>query len=137
MGVSRVDVNVPRFNQGVVAVLTGVAFLSQAVWVVAVVFAVLAVSALGGPRLAPLSRLYVGLIRPRLRADRAVVTEPAAPPRFAQVLGTLMLGGATAAFVAGAVTVGWVLTLIVTSLASVAVLADVCVGCLLYERMTL
>ena len=133
---SRVDVNIPKFNQAVVAVVTAAAFVFQLPWLVAVVFAVLALSAVGGARLAPLSLLYVALIRPRFGRNRAVVTEPAGPPRFAQVLGTVMLGAAGVSFLAGAALIGWTLTLVVTSLASVAVLADLCVGCLLYERMT-
>jgi hypothetical protein len=44
-----VDVNVPRFNQALVALLTGAAFLLDQWWLVAVTFAVLAVSWLGGP----------------------------------------------------------------------------------------
>jgi hypothetical protein len=132
--VRRVDVNVPRFNQAVVAALSGIAFVVQIEWLVAATLVLLAAGAAGGPRLAPLSRLYVSVIRPRLAGDRAVVTEPAAPPRFAQVVGTSVLAGATFALAAGADAVGWAATLLVTSLASLAVLADVCVGCLIYER---
>ena len=129
----RVDVNVPKFNQAIVAALTGAAFVLQAGWLVFGTFVVLAVSAVGGPRLAPFSRLFSTVIRPRLMRERAVVTEPAGPPRFAQTLGTVVLGVAAAALADGMPVVGWLLTLTVTALAAVAVIADVCVGCLLWE----
>lgn len=130
-----IDVNVPRFNQSVVAVLTAAAFLARLPWLVAVVAALLAVSVLGGPRWAPLTRLYVGVIRPRRRGAGPVELEPAAPPRFAQTLGALVLGVATAAFVAGAGVLGWALTLVVTTLATLAATTRICVGCILYRRL--
>ena len=49
MAASTVDVNVPRFNQGAVAVLTAIAFLIQSPALVAITFVVLGVSAVGGP----------------------------------------------------------------------------------------
>jgi|FLYL01.1.fsa_nt_gi hypothetical protein len=128
-----VDVNVPRFNQAVVAVLTAVAFVAQLRWLVALTFVVLAVSWLGGPRFAPLTRIYLGLIRPRL--NQPVEYEPAAPPRFAQLVGSVTLGLATVFLYGGAETVGWALTLLVTALAGLAATTRVCVGCILYEKV--
>ena len=131
----RVDVNVPKFNQAMVAVLTAAAFVGQWPWVVGVAFGLLAPGAIGGARWAPLSRLYVSVIRPRIPEGRAIVTEPAAPPRFAQIVGTVVLGAALVAFILGATAAGWAATLVVTSLAALAVLTDVCVGCLVYEKV--
>lgn len=128
------DVNVPRFNQSLVALLTGVGFLLDQPLLVAVTFAVLAVSVLGGPRVAPFTQLYTGLIRPRLQPDGPTEFEPAAPPRFAQMLGTGFLGAATVALYSGLSTVGWSLALIVTALAGLAATARICVGCLIYEK---
>ena len=129
-----VDVNVPRFNQGLVAVLTGVAFFADIRWLVAVTFVVLAVSWLGGPSAALFTRLYVGLVRPRIQPAGPREFEPAEPPRFAQMLGTLFLGAATWALYAGQEALGWGLALVVTALATLAAAARVCVGCILYER---
>lgn len=130
---ATVDVNVPRFNQAVVAVLTALAFLFQWSWLVAVTFLLLAVSAVGGPRAAPLTRLYVGLIRPRLGGE--IEVEPAAPPRFAQSVGAVVLGLATVALLAGLTALGWALTLVVTALAALAATTRICVGCIIYERV--
>lgn len=130
---STVDVNVPRFNQAIIALLTGLAFVIDQPWLVLVAFVVLAVSWAGGPRLAPLTRLYVGLIRPRLTGP--VVTEPAAPPRFSQLIGAGFLGVASLAFAVGAPALGWGLTLIVTALAALAATTRICVGCIVYRKV--
>ena len=129
-----VDVNVPRFNQALVAVLTALGFFADAPWLVAVTFGVLALSWIGGPSVAPFTRLYVGLVRPRIQPRGPTEFEPAAPPRFAQMLGTTFLGAATLALYAGQEALGWGLALVVTALAALAAAARICVGCILYER---
>jgi hypothetical protein len=129
-----VDVNVPRFNQALVTVFTGAAFLLDQPTIVAVTFGVLALSWLGGPSIAPFTRLYVGVIRPRLQPEGPTEFETAAPPRFAQMLGTVFLGAATVALYAGAQSIGWGLSLVVTALAGLAATARICVGCMIYER---
>ncbi|MEX2653818.1 MAG: DUF4395 domain-containing protein [Acidimicrobiia bacterium] len=127
-----VDVNVPRFNQALVALLTAAAFVLDLRVLVVVTFVILAVSWLGGPTLAPFTRIYVGLVRPRIQGPTEF--EPAAPPRFSQLLGALFLGAASVALYAGAIALGWTLTLVVTALASLAAAARICVGCIVYER---
>jgi hypothetical protein len=62
------------------------------------------------------------------------VTEPADPPRFAQLLGIVFLLGATVLFVVGLGTAGWIVTLMVTALATLAAATRICVGCIIYER---
>lgn len=129
-----VDVNVPRFNQALVALLTGAAFVFDLPALVAVTFAVLAISWLGGPSVAPFTKIYVGLVRPRFQPDGPAEFEPAAPPRFSQMLGALFLGAATVALYSGVSAVGWTLVLIVTALAALAAAARICVGCIVYEK---
>jgi hypothetical protein len=130
---STVDVNIPRFNQAVIALLTGLAFVIDQPWLVLVGFVILAVSWAGGPRLAPLTRFYVGVIRPRLSGP--VVTEPAAPPRFSQLIGAGFLGVASLAFAVGASALGWGLTLTVTALAALDATTRICVGCIVYRKV--
>ena len=129
----QIDVNVPRFNQAMVAAVTALAFVVQAWPIVAVVFLVIAANRLAGSRYGVFTQIYVRAIRPRLGA--AVVTEWSAPPRFAQLLAVIFLGSATVFFAAGATSVGWAVTLLVTVLATLAATARVCVGCLLYVWM--
>lgn len=131
-----IDVDVPRFNQGVIAVVGGIAFLLDVPWLVGLAFAVLAISWAGGPRVAPLTRLWIDVVRPRLRPDGPRAFEDARPPRFAQLLGTVVLGAATVAFLVGLPAVGWALTLVVVALAALAATTEICVGCLLYRWAT-
>ena len=127
-----IDVNIPRFNQACVAVLTGVAFVVQWWPIVAFVALVLAMTRFLGPRFGLFTQIYLLFVEPRLGG--AADTEPSGPPRFAQLLGVVFLGLATGAFLLGASTVGWILTGTVTALAALAAMTRVCVGCLLYER---
>ncbi len=131
---TRVDVDVPRFNQACVAALTGLSFVVQIWPIVPLVAVVLAITRFVGPRFGLFTQLYVRIIRPRRSGP--VVTEPAGPPRFAQLLGVLVLGAASGAFLLGFPVAGWVLTLLVTALATLAATTRICVGCLIYERAT-
>lgn len=132
---SAVDVNVPRFNQAVVAAVLTVAFVADTPWIVAVVAAILVVSAVGGPRWAPLTRLYTAVIRPRLDPDGPAQTEDPRPPRFAQQLGAGFTGAATLAFVLGLPLLGWGLAVVVAALAFLAATSRICVGCIIYEKV--
>ncbi len=130
----QVDVNVPRFNQAMVALLTGLAFVAQWWPLVAAVAAVLAVTRVAGPRYGLFTQAYLRVVKPRLPGP--VETEEAAPPRFAQTLGALFLGTAAALFAFGFAGAGWALTLIVFALAALAAATRICVGCILYSRIT-
>ena len=131
---STVDVNVPRFNQAVVALLTALGFVFGQPWLIVGTFAILAVSWMAGPTVAPPTQLYIRIVRPRVQPDGPYEFEPAAPPRFAQLIGAVILGVASFALVAGWETLGWALTLVVTALATLAAATRICVGCILYER---
>ena len=128
-----VDVNIPRFNQAVVAVLTGLGFLLQVWPLVAVTFVIISLTRFAGPRYGLSTQVYLRLIRPRL-ADHTE-TEWAAPPRFSQLLAVVFLGIATALFLVGAAIAGWAVTLLVFVLATLASTARICVGCILYRRV--
>jgi hypothetical protein len=73
-----VDVNVPRFNQAMVAALVGIAFAIQWWPLVAVTAAILALTRLGGPTRGLFTQVYVRLIRPRTEGQ--IETEAAGPP---------------------------------------------------------
>jgi hypothetical protein len=127
----QVDVNVPRFNQALVAILTGIAFLAQWWPLVGLVAVVLAATRFLGPRYGLFTQTYLRLVRPGL--DGPSETEWTAPPRFAQLLGVIFLGAASALFVLGFGVAGWALTLMVTALAALAATTRICVGCMIYE----
>jgi len=130
----EIDANVPRFNQACVAALTAIAFVVQSWPLVAIVAFVLGMSRFLGLRYALFSQIYLRALRPRLHGP--VVTKPAAPPRFAQLLGFLFLSIATALFLIGATTIAWIVTLAVTALGALGAFARICVGCIIYSRLT-
>jgi hypothetical protein len=129
-----VDVNIPRFNQACVAAITAIAFVFGVWQLVPVVAVVLGLTRFGGPKVGLFTQTYVRLIRPRIGGE--IATESVAPPKFAQLVGVVFLASATAAFVAGLMILGWILTLIVTGLAALAAATRVCVGCILYEQIS-
>lgn len=129
----QIDVNVPRVNQAAVAVLTAIAFVMQWWQLVPIAAAIVAVTRFAGPRFGPVTQAYLRLVRPRLNGR--VETEWAAPPRFSQLLAVAFLLAASLLFVAGVPAAGWAVTLLVTGLATLAAVARICVGCLLYEAV--
>jgi hypothetical protein len=129
-GPRPIDPRAPRFNQAVLTAGLVSGFLFEVWWVAPVFALVLLVGVAFGPRYGPFLRLYAVAIRPRL-GPPAELEDPR-PPRFAAAVGVLFLGGATLAFLAGAVTLGWVLALVVAVLAGLAATTGICVGCEVY-----
>ncbi|MDQ3985077.1 MAG: DUF4395 domain-containing protein [Actinomycetota bacterium] len=84
-----VDSHLPRFSQGLLALLVVAAFLVDLRWAVPVLAAILAIAVVGGPRTNPFAYLYRVLPIPRGEP------EPAAPPRFAQTVGAVFLAVGT------------------------------------------
>lgn len=115
-----VDSHLPRFSQAVQAVVLAVAFLLEARLVVVALAVVLVLASAGGPRWNLFAYLYRALPLPRGEP------EPAAPPRFAQTLGAIMLTIASTALYAaprGTTTyavLGWGPALLVAVLAGLA-----------------
>lgn len=97
-----IDSHLPRFSQGIQALVLAVAFLLDLRWVVVAVGAVLVAAVLGGPKWNLLAYLYRALPIPRGEP------EPAAPPRFAQTLGAVFLtAGSVALYGARPETTPW------------------------------
>lgn len=125
-----IDPRGPRTNQAVLATALVLGFLLGAWWVVPVFAAVLFLGAAFGPKYGPVLVFFAKVVRPRL--DPPAELEDPRPPRFAATVGVIFLVGSTAAFVAGAATLGWALALIVAALAALAATTGICVGCELY-----
>lgn len=122
-----IDPRGPRFNQAVVAALLLGAFVLEQRLVVPAVAVVLLSGAALGPRWGPFLFVYRHLIRPRL--GPVTDLEDPRPPRFASLVGTVVLSAATIAFLAGYGVVGWTLTLLVAVLAGLAAATGICIGC--------
>ena len=116
-----------RFGAGVSAIVLIVAVVTGTPSLVALALLSIAVSATFGLRYS----IY-GIVWRRIAAAASlgkVEPEHEYPPRFAQVLGSTALTLALIAFLLGATTIGWVLTLAVAGLQSVLAVTGYCLGC--------
>lgn len=127
-----IDSNLPRFSQGLQAVLLALAFLLDARWIVVAVGVVLLAAALGGPSFNLFAYLFKALPVPRGEP------EPAAPPRFAQRIGATLLVVSSVALLTAEhdSTTWWVLgwgpALVVAVLSALAATTAFCLGCEIY-----
>jgi hypothetical protein len=106
-----------------VVLITGWGWLALAQ---ALVFAVSAWS----PRFGPYGLLFRSLVAPRL--GRPTELEPAAPVRFAQLVGLVFLLPAAVAYLAGATVVGLILTAFALVAAFLNAAFGLCLGCEMY-----
>jgi len=125
-----IDARGPRTNQAVIGSLALVAFVLDFAWLPALLAAQLAIGLTLGRRFCLPCLLYFEVIQPRFGEGPI---EDARPPRFANLVGVLFLGAASVAFLLGAPTVGWALTLTVAALALLAAITGFCVGCEMYR----
>ncbi|MBW3582640.1 MAG: DUF4395 domain-containing protein [Euryarchaeota archaeon] len=132
----KIDPRVPRFNQGVTALLLVVAFVADLPLLVPVVGVVLGAGAFFGPKANLWGQLFTKGVRPLFRLGAPKKLKDPAPPRFAMTLGFVFLAAATAALylLSGALGLwlGWGLALAVAALAGLAAATDICVGCEVY-----
>ena len=130
--VDVVDVRIPRFNQGMAALVIGVGFVTASPWLIVALFFVVVLTRFGGHRVGLFTQIYVRLFRPLMSAPST--TEPAAPPRFSQLLAVIFLGAANVGFATGLIELGWIISLTVFALALLASVGRICVGCMFYRR---
>ena len=127
-----IDSNLPRFSQGLQAVLLALAFLLDARWLVVAVAVVLVAAALGGPRFNLFAYLFKALPVPRGEP------EPAAPPRFAQRIGATLLTVSSLVLLTAEPessmwwALGWGPALVVAVLSALAATTAFCLGCEIY-----
>jgi hypothetical protein len=130
-----VDSKVPRGKAAFHAILPALAFLvggTAGPVVAGATGALMAVSVLGGPRYSVFGLLFRNVVRPVLKVGPGK-PEEAAPHRFAEAVGAVMLLAAGAAGLAGAPGPVWkTLSLVVAALAALNWLAGICVGCQMY-----
>lgn len=114
--------------------LTGTLALAAAIvanaWLTLGLALLLLAAAVGGSRWNVWGHLYRLALRPYL--GKPAYLEPEAPPRFAQLLGSLFLGGGFAFLVAGSTLGGQILVGAVSGLAYLNAAANFCVGCKIY-----
>jgi uncharacterized protein DUF4395 len=125
-----IDRRAPRANQLVIGILTVIAFLTGWWPILGLLALQLALGITLGRRWCLACVAYFELVQPRLGEGPL---EDARSPRFANVMGAVVLTAATAAHAAGLATVGWALGLLVAVLALLAAATGFCTGCEIYR----
>ena len=125
-----IDARAPRANQAVVGLVALAAVTVGPWWLLALLAAQLALGLTLGRRWCLACVFYFEVLQPRFGEGPL---EDARPPRFANVVGLAVLGGASAAYALGAATVGAALGGLVAALALLAALTGFCAGCTAYK----
>jgi Domain of unknown function (DUF4395) len=133
-GRGHVDRTALRVNQACIIGFLALAFLLDQPWLVAFVFAVMAIGT-AFPQAALFQRIYRDVLRPAGLLKPDVQDEDAAPHRFAQGMGAAVLLIATVALFAGALALGWGLSFVVIALAAVNLFFGFCAGCFVYFQL--
>jgi hypothetical protein len=127
-----VDARAPRFTQAVIGALALTAFLTGWWPLLAILAAQLAVGVTLGRRWCVPCVFYFEVLQPRFGEGPI---EDARPPRFANVVGVVVLGTASIAHAFGLHTFGWALGLLVAGLALLSASPGCCVGCEAYKLL--
>jgi len=123
---SVIDSRAPRFNQAVVGVVSVIAVTIGPGWLLALLAAQLSVGLVFGRRFCLPCLVYFELVQPRFGEGPL---EDARPPRFANVVGAVVLAAASLAFALGATGAGAALGALVAALALLAAATGFCAGC--------
>ena len=121
-----IDARAPRTNQAIVGTLSLLAAITGWWPIFGILAGQLAIGLVFGRRYCVPCLLYFELIQPRIGEGPI---EDSRPPRFANVVGAVFLGGATLAYLLGLNAIGLGLGLIVAGLALLAATTGLCVGC--------
>jgi thiol-disulfide isomerase/thioredoxin len=125
-----IDARAPRFTQLVIGSLALVAFLSGWWPLLAILAAQLAIGLTLGRRWCLPCLFYFEVLQPLLGEGPV---EDARPPRFANLVGVVVLGAGSLAHAGGLTTLGWALGLLVAALALLSAVTGFCAGCEMYR----
>lgn len=126
----------PRFAAALTSVVLIVVMITGSGWLAVAQAGVFALTA-WRPRFGPYSLIYRALVAPRLGPPAEL--EPAAPVRFAQVVGLGFTLTAALTYLAGAPIAGLVLTAAALAAAFLNAAFGICLGCeayLTFRRLT-
>jgi hypothetical protein len=121
-----IDSRAPRFNQAVIGSLSALAVVTGWWWLLALLAAQLVVGLTFGRRYCLPCLAYFELVQPVFGEGPL---EDSRPPRFANVVGAVVLTAATAAYAVGLDAAGAALGLLVAALALLASATGFCAGC--------
>ena len=125
-----IDRRAPRANQLAIGVLALVAFVTGWWPILGLLALQLVVGLTLGRRWCIACVVYFELVQPRIGEGPL---EDSRSPRFANVMGAVVLTTATVAIAAGYSTLGWALGLLVAALALLAAVTGFCTGCEIYR----
>jgi hypothetical protein len=125
-----IDSRAPRTNQAVIGVLSLLAVATGWWWLLAVLALQLAVGLVFGRRFCLPCAFYFEVLQPRFGEGPL---EDSRPPRAANVVGLVVLTGASVAYAADLTWLGVGLGLLVAALALLAALTGFCTGCEAYK----
>ena len=120
-----------RFGAGLSVVLLSLAFVLNLPVVVVAVGLALAVSAIFGTRYSALGRPWPH-VRRAFNIPAPTELEGEYPPRFAQALGSVVLGVGIVLFAVGATPLAWLPIGVVVGLQTLLAATGFCLGCRLY-----
>ena len=133
--VPRVDTHLAKFTQATTFVLSGLAFIFGQPALV-VLAALLMLWGVIIPAYSPYKLFYQSVLIPLKLLRPRIVEDDPSPHRFAQGIGAAFLIVASIVFYATpAVSVGWVLDLIVFVLAGLNFFVGFCAGCFVYYQL--
>ena len=125
-----IDRRAPRANQLAIGVLALVAFVTGWWPILGLLALQLVIWLTLGRRWCLACVAYFELVQPRFGEGPL---EDSRSPRFANVMGAVVLTTATVAIAAGDATLGWALGLLVAALALLAAVTGFCTGCEIYR----
>ena len=131
---TKVDQTALRFNQASIILLLVLAFLLDAIWLVAFVAAVMLVGTIW-PQAGLFKQVYGRVFKPRGWLKPNVIADDPQQHLFAQGLGGVFLVLSTAALLLGLPLVGWALAGAVIVLAAINLFLGFCLGCLSYYQL--
>jgi len=127
---SVIDARAPRTNQAVVGLVALLAVTTGPWWLLAVLAAQLGVGLTAGRRFCLPCLFYFEVLQPRFGEGPL---EDSRPPRFANLVGLVVLAAASASYAAGADIAGAALGALVAGLALLAAITGFCAGCTAYK----
>lgn len=125
-----IDSRAPRFNQATIGLLAVLAVATGTWWLLGLLALQLAVGLTFGRRYCLPCLAYFEIVQ-RIFGEGPL--EDSRPPRFANLVGAVFLGAATASWALGFETVGAVLGGLVAALALIAAVTGFCTGCEAYK----
>jgi hypothetical protein len=125
-----IDVRAPRFNQATVGVFAALALLTGWWWILGLLALQLILGLTLGRRFCLPCVAYFEVVQPWIGEGEI---EDSRPPRFANIMGAIVLSAATLSHAIGLSALGWSLGGIVAGLALLAAITGLCVGCEIYR----